>query len=66
MRKSTLLTVRLVTTITASLVASSADADRGDKIKEKIKKAFEKVKEKRGGGGTGPGGSCEGQSHQPS
>jgi len=47
MNKSTLLTVLLVTAITASLVGStvlifadSADADRGDKIKEKIKRAF--------------------------
>lgn len=53
-----LLTVLLVTAITASLVASSvvffaesADADRGDKIKEKVKKIIEKIKEKRGKGG---------------
>jgi hypothetical protein len=45
MDRLTLLTGLLVTSITASLVTSSvafvtdsADADRGDKIKEKIKK----------------------------
>jgi len=58
MNKSTLLTVPFVTAVTASLVASpvafiadSADADRSDKIKEKVKKLIEKIKEKRSNGG---------------
>ena len=48
----------LVTVVATSLVASSvvfvagpADADLGDKIKEKVKKVFDKIKERRGGGG---------------
>ena len=67
MRKSMLLTGLLVAAITASLVASSvvlfadsADADRGDKIKEKIKKALDKVKERTGRGGHGPVGDPPG------
>lgn len=58
---STLLMAALVTVVATSLVASSvvfvagpADADLGDKIKEKIKKVFDKIKERRGGGGDGP------------
>jgi NTP pyrophosphatase (non-canonical NTP hydrolase) len=35
--------------------ADSVDADRGDKIKEKVKKIIEKIKEKRGRGGGGDG-----------
>ena len=34
--------------------ADSADADRGDKFKEKVKKIIEKIKEKRGRGRDGP------------
>ena len=52
------MTVPFVTAVTASLVASpvafiadSADADRSDKIKEKVKKLIEKIKEKRSNGG---------------
>ena len=53
---STLLTVLFVGAVTASLVASSvvffvdsADADCGDKIKEKVKKVLDKIKERRSG-----------------
>ena len=62
MNKSTsvILTALLVTAVAASLVASSvvffadsADADRGDKIKEKVKKALDKVKERIGRDGGG-------------
>ncbi len=64
MNKSTsvILTALLVTGVAASLVASSvvfladsADADRGDKIKGKVKKALEKIKERIGWGGGGDG-----------
>ncbi|MGB7632496.1 MAG: hypothetical protein WBL68_02105 [Nitrososphaeraceae archaeon] len=60
---SMLVTVLLVTAITASLVASSvafiadsADADRSDKIKEKVKGILDKVIERIGGGGHRGGG----------
>lgn len=59
-----LLTGLLVGAITASLVASSvvlfagsADADRGDKVKNLVKKIMEKVKERRGSGDDPPSGS---------
>ena len=53
--------------MTVSLVASSvvifadsADADRGDRIKEKIKKALDKIEERTGRGGHGPVGDPPG------
>ena len=58
-----LVTVLLVTAITASLVASSvafiadsADTDRSDKIKEKVKGILDKVIERIGWGGHRGGG----------
>jgi hypothetical protein len=42
------------------LFADSADADRDDKVKEKIKKAFEKVKERIGRDGGGGGKNSHG------
>ncbi len=61
-----LVTAMTVSLVTSSVVflADSADADRDDKIKEKvsekIKKALDKIKERTGNGGHGPVGDPPG------